>query len=205
MRVAELEAVDIVDAGAITPDGFFLSVGVDSNEKYRSPKTEIPMATAPTVEQLMEQVGNMAKALTECQAAIAKMATPPTPAPAGDETLKAIKLLSEQMGAVSGLKDQLTAVTKTVTDMKRERALLGFRGTDADRVKLSGASVEDIETFSKTVKTYPELVAEFRKANETMSASDAHDRVRGTAEGREAYRQHLFAKGVINREQMSAA
>ncbi len=186
MRVAELYAVDVVDAGAVTPDGLFLSARVDNrgkseNENNRVTQPSEKMAS-PTPEEIMAAVGALAKTVGECSAAIAKMAAPAVAA-ADPEAMKAI----------NELKTQLAAQTTTITQMKREKALLGFRGSESERIALSAAPVEDIEKLNAGKKDYLTLVAE-RVEKEKCKKSDAHLFVMKNHSAE--YREHLNSRGI---------
>lgn len=206
MRVEKLHAVDIVDEGAITPGGLLLSAGVDSGAKDKSAApaaTETPPTMAePTNTEIMTALGALTKSVAECQAAIGKMATPPPP-PAevkGDEELKALKASTEKLATGLGeVTTQLKAVVADNAKLKREKALLGFPGTAADRAALASASAEDIEKLSGERKSYLQLVADARAKDSKLSAGDAHAFVRKSTEGATAYAVHLSAKGVTGR------
>lgn len=222
MRVEQLVAVDIVDEGAVTPDGLLLSAAVDSKTKVtnnadpapsqpspKMPETNTPAAPSlsdamAAIQQCMATLSEMGKTLTAHGEMLAKFApqapaggTPPakpgTPAPTakndagdndGDEYKKGIATITEQ----------LSSLQKTVGDLRRERALLGFRGTEADRAKLANAGADEIEKMSAAAKTYTELVADARKADSKLSAAAAHAKVQ--RESPDAYRLHLSSKGV---------
>ncbi len=209
MRVESLDAVDIVDAGAITHGGLLLKRGVDTPRNNETENQPDHMAS-PTSDEIMAELKKMGdgylaltKGFADCQAAIQKLSTPPAP-PA--DAMAAIKAQNEQLAA--GLKevtDKLAATNKSLGEMRRERALLGFRGTETERQKLGAATADEIEQLSAKAKDYLTLVKEARTANTKLSAADAHDTVRKTPEGRAAYEQHLLAKGIATREQLSAA
>ncbi len=190
MRVSELHAVDIVDEGAITPGGLLLSAGVDTTRKVEKPATNSTPAimAAPTSEELMSAVGSLttavgalAKTVGEIQA---KMNATPAADPKVDEALK----------AASELKDQLAAQKQEIVQMKREKALLGFRGSADERAKLATAQPEDIEKAVTQKKTYLQLVAD-RVASEKCKKSDAHVWV--MKNHKDEYAAHLAGKGVI--------
>jgi hypothetical protein len=79
--------------------------------------------------------------------------------------------------------------------MKREKALLGFRGTDAERAALSAAPVEDIEKLNAPKKSYTQLVAE-RIESTKCKKSEAHLFVMKTHKAE--YAEHLLSKGVFD-------
>lgn len=196
MRVSELHAVDIVDEGAITPDGLLLSAGVDSVQKSESDKisdSNPPEKMAsPSLEEIMASVSALAASLKECQAGIAKLSTPPatpTPDPAA-------------MAAVNELKTQLAAQAETskantaaIAQMKKEKALLGFRGTEAEKIALSAAPIEDIEKLTQGKKSFLQLVDE-RVASAKCKRSEANLWV--MKNHRAEYAEHLSAKGIFD-------
>lgn len=194
MRVKELHAVDVVDAGAITHDGLLLNASVDSDASNELPKPKTQPSdnmAAPTLEEIMAQmktlgetVGGLAANINACQQAVAKMSTPA--APASDPAMKA---------EVDALKVQLSAATGTLAQMKKDRALMGFRGSPAERQALASATVEDIEKANAGIKSYLDLVADHVETHK-CSRSAAHDFVRQN--NAEAYRAHLMSKGVYD-------
>ncbi len=194
MRVIELVAVDIVDAGAITPGGLFLSRSVDNSSRVTAEKSQPTTQLTMLPEEIMAEMKKMSESyaagIAECKAAIAKLSAPVT-APAENAVLS----------AVNELKTQLSGVTSELTKMKREKALLGFRGTQADLVKLATGSPEDIESFSIAKKTYLQLVAE-RATTEKCSKPDAHVWVQKNH--RDEYALHLSSKGVVKAAPVAA-
>jgi hypothetical protein len=210
MRVSELIAVDIVDEGAVTPDGLLLSAGVDNSAKM---KTNEFMAD-PTLSDLMTAVQQctsgyaaLAKQLNDHGAALAKLTAPAAKpnADADNDGMSAIKQANEKLAAelktvteqLSTISSQATSATQAVANFKKERALLGFKGTELDRVKLAAVgSAEDIEKLNAETKTYTQLVDE-TVAREKCSRSNAHAKVQKTAEGKLAYSVHLSSKGVV--------
>ena len=140
---------------------------------------------------MTEGYAALAKQVTDCQAAIAKFSTPPAvDADAMKATLKEIN-------------DKLAAVTADQAKLKKERALLGFRGTPIERAQLASGTAEDIEKLNATKKSYLELVTD-RAATDKCSRAEAHNRVQKTDEGRAAYQLHLDSKGVTGRTTMAA-
>jgi hypothetical protein len=188
MRVVELHAVDIVDEGAITPDGLLLSASVDSVPKSESEKLNATPTMADTPNpnaEVLAAIGQLAKTMTDC---LSKLATPPaapTPDPKADEALK----------AVNELKTQLSATTAQVAQMKKEKALLGFRGTDAEKIALAAAPAEDIEKLNAGKKTFVQLVDE-RVASAKCKRSEANLYV--MKNHRAEYAEHLSAKGIFD-------
>lgn len=202
MRVVTLRAVDIVDQGAITPGGLFLAAGVDTEEKKETTSKEPPpMAdekkTTPSNDEIMAALGALSKTVTDCVAAMSRMTAP---AAAPDAELKAsvekLTLSVKEQG------EQLKVVTAENAKMKRERALLGFRGSSEDRAKLASAAPEDIEKITSEVKTYEQLV-EARVKSEKCSKTDAHVWV--MRNHRDAYAETLKARGIYDPAKNRAA
>lgn len=204
MRVEKLHAVDIVDEGAITPGGMFLSAGVDTDgnveaAKLAEQKTPPTMAeetkkpdapAADPLAALTQLVAALGAKVDGCMATIGKLAmpAPAAAAAAGDEELKALRL------AVETQSTQLKTLAADHVKLKRERALLGLPASS--RVALGSASAEDIEAAVAKNKSYLDLVKEARETKK-LSASEAHANVRATVEGRSAYEMHLASRGVI--------
>lgn len=192
LRVDELNAVDIVDEGAITPDGLFLSASVDTGRKVEK-SVPITMAS-PTPEEIMsaigalsKTVGTLATSVSETQAALTKLTAAPA-APAADPKV------AEALAAANEAKTQLAALQTSVVQMKKEKALLGFRGSSEERAKLASATVEEIETAAAGKKDYLALVAE-RAATAKCKKSEAHVWVMKNHKAE--YAEHLAAKGVV--------
>lgn len=207
MRVKELHAVDIVDEGAITPGGLLLSAGVDTDpqEVVTEQNSNSPTMPAPTNEEIMSAVGKLAETVSQCVAQMAKLSAPAAApaAPAEVETeveLKALKATTVSLAAsVKEASDRANESVKQLAQFKKERALLGFKGTDAERTRLAaGGSVEDIEAANASAKSYTDLVADYRAKN-SAGAGAAHDAVQKTEAGKAAYRLHLASKGVTGR------
>lgn len=151
---------------------------------------------APTPEEIMAAVSALAKTVGECSAAIAKMAAPAVAPVADADGMKALKAEQEKLAAALNTQaEQLKASTATIAQMKKEKALLGFRGTEAERIALAAAPVEDIEKLNASQKDYLSLVAEHAEKMKCKK-SDAHLHVQRTH--KEAYAAHLRGKGVYD-------
>jgi hypothetical protein len=186
MRVEELHAVDIVDEGAITHGGLFLSAGVDTTPKVETekiPKPETMAADTSPNTEILTAINNLAKAMSE---GFSKMSAPAAPAadPKVEEALK----------AANEAKEQLAAQKQEIVQMKREKALLGFRGSSEERAKLATAAPEEIEKVASEKKDYLKLVAE-RVETAKCKRSEAHQWV--MKNHRDEYAAHLAGKGVI--------
>jgi len=191
MRVSELHAVDIVDEGAITPDGLLLSASVDTERKFENarnstPKNTMAADTSPNTE-ILAAINNLAKAMSE---GFAKMSAPAA-APATPATDPKVE---EALKAANEAKEQLAAQKQEIVQMKREKALLGFRGTSEERAKLATAQPEEIEKVTAEKKDYLALVDE-RAAAAKCKRSEAHQWVMKNHPGE--YTAHLAAKGVV--------
>jgi hypothetical protein len=195
MRISELHAVDIVDEGAITPEGLLLSAGVDRPARM---KTQPPETMD---EETLKAINALTSKVNDCMTAIGKLTAPP---PAADAEMKAIKEQNEKLAAtVEASTKALKEVTASIAQMKREKALLGFRGSAEQRGTIVALPAEEIEKLNAEQKSYLTLVDEC-VAKEKCSRVDAHGRVQKTDEGKLAYRAHLDAKGVSGRQTMAA-
>lgn len=208
MRVSKLLAVDIVDEGAITPGGLFLSAGVDTDANKGAPPAQQTEPTSkmaePTLTDLMSQLGALTKTFSECAVAMSKLATPPTP-PAADP--KAAEAAAEMRAnvekialAVTAQGDALKALTADNLRLKKTAQALGVRvlPDPKDRATLASGSAEEIERIGAGdagKKDYLALVAE-HATTAKCSKSDAHLHVQRN--NQEAYREHLRAKGIYD-------
>lgn len=215
MRVAELYAVDVVDEGAVTPDGLFLSARVDKRGKSEiapSPATQplekMAAETSPNAE-LLAAIAAMGK--TICDSVTSAMAKTAAPAPAADaEGLAALKAQNVQLAAdlktiaATAKTDAEKAVKDALGQFKKTQALLGFRGTDAEKATLAASSVEDIEKMNSEKKNYLQLVAEHAEKTKCKK-SEAHLIVQKSHKAE--YAAHLLGKGVFDpaRANMRAA
>lgn len=207
MRVEELHAVDLVDEGAITPDGLLLSAGVDTAAKGETPPNQPTEKMPPSNEEIMAQLNELAANVGKCMAAMAALQTPP----AGDkkpepDAMAAVRSEVTQLSTqITSLNDRVGQLVSDNAKLKKERALLGFRGTPAERERLAaaGTAAEDIEKMSAEKKNYGQLVAEYR-AKHKCSASVAHAAVQKSDEGKAAYTLHLSTLGVTGRQTMAA-
>ena len=195
MRIRELSAVDIVDAGAITPDGLLMQRGaVDNleevtNKEQSNSESRTTMAE-PTLGDLMSAVTKMtegyaalSKQVCDHGALLAKLSA--APADADKDGMK--KALDDQ--AV-----QLKAVTAQIGAMKKERAMLGLNVTSAERAKLAAANdPAEFDQLAAGAKTYLQLVDDCVKT-EKLSRVDAHEKMQ--ASHPEHYRLHLSSKGI---------
>lgn len=205
MRVKVLNAVDVVDRGALTPDGLLLSARVDTARKSDAPEILTPVkmaATSPTIDELNASIAKtnegyaaLSSQVANITAALAKLTAPPaTPAAAAPAPDAA-------MAAVNEVKTQLAAMNEKLTQMKKEKALLGFRGSSDERAKLASATVEEIEKAASEKKNYLQLVAE-RAESAKCKKSEAHVWVMKNHAAE--YKSHLVYKGIVKDADIAA-
>ena len=223
MRVVQLEAVDVVDAGAITPEGLLFNnttqIGVDTGNTIETPPPSSnpePQSTKPMVAPTLEDVMNSIKEVTTGYAALAAQVKACSEAVAAHgETLA--KLTSAKpppaadpadspavMAKITELSDQLKATTASLAQMKRERALLGFRGTPAEKAAVASQTAEEIEKMAAGKKDYLTMVEETAAADK-CSKFAAHLKVQKSPDGKVAYRDHLRTRGVFDSDRMAKA
>jgi hypothetical protein len=193
MRIDRLIAVDIVDQGAITHDGIFLSAKVDKSPTLKS-STKMPdeKKTAPTIEECMSQIGKVAEQMAGMQASIAKLAAP-VAAPGADEALKA---------SIGKMTEQMSAINETVLNMKKDMSAMGLKAgaapTEAEaaeetkRLKLKAEA--DAAAANKP-KSYKEQVAALKASDSKMSGAEAHRAVMKSDP--KAYEAHQREIGVL--------
>jgi hypothetical protein len=192
MRVEKLDAVDIVDKGAITPDGMFLSAGVDTaanGQPAQATSTTSTMPETTSTPDVASALAAMTKTITDCMsamtAAVSSMAPKPAAPPA--EEMTAMKALVEKM------QTQLQDITNKGALVKRERMLLGIRATPEEMVKLGSASDDELQQRLAAQKDFLTMTRETR-ANLKCNAATAQTIVLKTPEGKAAYRAHLDAR-----------
>lgn len=198
MRVAKLIAVDIVDAGAITPGGLFLSAAegaaVDSDEKEQAapPANNQPPPKMPaTIEDVLAALKPMVECMTNLAA---KLNAPPAPPAANSATADEMKAVQ---ASVLKLEADLKTSRAETAQLKRERQIMGLElrvpATELERLK--SGSADDLEAAEKNAKTYTELV-EARVKETKCKRSEAHRHV--MTANPDAYRLHLKVKGVYD-------
>lgn len=186
MRVTELLACDIVDEGAITPNGLFLSARVDTPEKEENPTN----MASPTVEEFAA----LQKSVTELAAAVKAI----VPAAPSTEVLSAVKDISEKFAAAQKAQaDFITEQNAKLATLSKERQALGL---SAERIKIVEQLADETEKArlaaeaAKGAKTYlsavDEAVTQFK-----CSRSDAHVKVQRA--NPDLYAAHLKSKGAI--------
>jgi hypothetical protein len=189
MRVTELIAVDIVDAGAITPAGLFLNRELDNPAIVKPASTMIENKKPATLEECIASITALAATVSAMQ--LAAKPAEAAPADAGKETLAAVKELTLK----------LEQTNERIATMAKESAALGLKispvgaggdaAGEAERMRLAKEK-ETQEAAGK--KTYLQLVKETREGNLKLSAGDAHRKVQ--SERPDAYKLHLENKGV---------
>lgn len=71
-RIDELYAVDVVDRGAVTPNGLFLSVGVDTSTKLEKQNIPMPEETKePTLKDVLAALTKQGEEITALKASLA--------------------------------------------------------------------------------------------------------------------------------------
>lgn len=191
MRVSELHAVDIVDEGAITHGGLFLSASVDTARKVETgtPKESQPDAQmAATLDEIMSALTAQKTEYAALAASVNELKAKVGTAPAPDANAVAA------LAATNELKEQFAAQKQEIVQMKREKALLGFRGSSEERAKLATANVEEIEKAKSEAKDYLGLVAA-RAESAKCKRSEAHVWV--MRNHKDEYAAHLARKGVV--------
>lgn len=185
MRVTELYAVDIVDEGAVTPGGLFLSAGVDKREGEENQN----LMASPTTEEFAA----LTKTVTELAASIKAL---PTAAPS-TEVLSAVKKIEDGLASIKAAQDTFIAEQNTkLATLAKERNALGLSAEKlviveklADETERQRLEAEKL----KGKKDYLTLVAE--KAETLKCArSDAHVKVQ--REHPEVYAAHQRTKGI---------
>lgn len=211
MRVSELSAVDIVDEGAVTPGGLFLSSSVDTETKEESKTQPEPITlmakpddkkTPPTIEECMAMLSDHAAKMAEFTAKLDALKTAPAVA-----TMSAVDELKIQLSAEKSAREELAAAQNNfiteqkaaIATMAKERSALGLSAKEAkdltpnaeqeaERVRLSA------DKGKEKPKSYLDAVKTARSANSKLSAHDAHKAVQ-TAEPA-LYRSYLVGMGV---------
>jgi hypothetical protein len=197
MRVLELHAVDVVDEGAVTPGGLFLSASVDTGRKVETAKAS-PLLTmaSPTPEEIMSSLGALSTAVGALTKTVGEMQTKMNAAPAAPAPdANAVAALA----AVNELKEQFSAQKQEIVRLKKTSHALGFRAhiPAEELATLANGSPEDIDKMNKErseKKNYLQLVAE-RAETAKCKKSEAHQWVMKNHKAE--YAAHLASKGVV--------
>jgi hypothetical protein len=205
MRVSELEAVDIVDAGAITPGGLFCRKGVDNENKVIIPNLTMgdKKENDPTIADCM----SLLKSLSD---SFAKFSAPPADADEKKKLATAVDAMTSELAAIKTNFEKLrTETTAETLKLKQQNDALGVKlgagaasgaagggGGDAaaeqERIRLAAEKLE-LEAKNKP-KGYLELVEEAKTGALKLSGSNAHRHVMKTAP--KVYEAYLIGKGV---------
>lgn len=177
MRVEELFAVDIVDAGAITHGGLFLNRSVDKTPKVKiKPESSTTMAAenSPTIEQCMTAITELTKTIAAMKAA------------ADEQAPKQAEALTSGLKTIS---DKMDAQNETILQLKKEQTALGTKlatapvqdaaAVEAERVRLAKEK-EEKDKAALNGKTYLQLVDDAVTAAggpAKLKRSDAHRQV----------------------------
>lgn len=199
MRVEELSAVDIVDAGAITHGGLFMSRSVDNENKEDLTQLKITMAkpdekTAPTVEDCMKALTGLSETVTGLAEAFKKMGTTPPAA-------MSVEQIGVQLAALKTSQDTFQAEQKqALVDLRKERVALGISPEKLKVLENVADETEKVRLAAEAAKadTSPKnyLAAVEAKATALkIEKSQAHRLVQ--SEHPELYQKHLAARGVV--------
>ena len=208
MRVQTLTACDLVDEGAITPNGLFLNSEVeikrlDRNSNITHMATEKSDKNSPVedkdndgykaaLKSISDSHAVLSKQVADCMAAVSEMAknlVPPAPVKdAMSVTRKDIEELFSKQN--SNFTEQLSAIKQT-------NAALGLK-PGAGNIQAAAGSPEPTpgdraDGKKDEGKDYLSLV-KAKKSEGKMSASDCHREVMQC--NPEAYRAYLNSKGI---------
>lgn len=192
MRVAELLAVDIVDAGAITHDGLFLKREVDKLPTVNNPQKLNLMATEnekkePTTGECMAKIDGLSKLFSDFMAS----------QPKKEEQAA----LSSDLKAVS---TQLSAISTEVLNMKKTNAALGLsaagKGDNGGDKEIEEAlklkADKDKEDAAKKSLTFEQKVdAEFAASAGKLKRSEVSRAIMKREPA--LYQKHLVNSGVL--------
>lgn len=200
MRCKKLLAVDIVDEGAITPGGLFLSAGVDSagNEQAAIAETEPNTKMPPSNEEIMTALGNLTKTVGECMSQMSKLTAAPAVPSEVTEGLKSLRESVEKLSLGSkAVEEKLATVTADNLRLKQTASALGLRvlPNAADRLVLANGTTEDIAKLGTEPTSYDGLVA--KRVEETKcKKSEAH--LWAMKAHPDVYRASLKARGIFD-------
>lgn len=214
MRVRELYAVDIVDEGAVTHDGLFLSRGVDKKRRGKESDTNSKLSTTmaddkdkktePSLAEVLAAVAALNTAVAECSAGLKKLQGAPADKPKEEEVPAAMK------AALDELKTSLAAVKEEQAKLAKEKAALGIKtdGTDAALKGGADAAAEGERARlaaekDKGSKSYLQLVDEAMEGKKYSKRSEAHTAIMRLHPDK--YAEHLSSKGVVARSNTKAA
>lgn len=219
MRVAEVNAVDIVDEGAITRDGLFLSRKVDKRAKFAKapsetqnhpPMADKPESKEPTLSEVLNQVSALAAGVKSCMDGLAAMQAKLAAAPASPEEKKkeevpaemsaGLKQLNETLAAAKAERDALAADR---AKFAQERTALGLKGAPASAAETEAEKLAAEKAKQEGEKTYLQLVDEAKASGKFKKGSEAHTFVMKAHP--EKYAAHLRAQGIYDPSRDRAA
>lgn len=198
MRIEELHAVDVVDEGAITHAGLFLSRGVDKlpQVKLATTQTSPAMADAPAQPTLQDCMSAIS-ALTSSVSALAGTVSQLQQQSAG---------ASQMAATLTEINGKLSAQAGEIATIKQTAAALGQRPGNGGGANADAASETERQRLSaeqaRAAKTYPQLVEDEKAARKAdldsgkLKAGDVHKLVMNAHP--EKYREHLKATGVYD-------
>ncbi|MBS0328229.1 MAG: hypothetical protein JSR30_00120 [Proteobacteria bacterium] len=198
IRVQELYAVDIVDEGAITPQGMFMRAGVDKDADDETAAINSPthMATSPSIEDCMKALSALTETVTGLNAAVAKLSAPVVDK--DKDGMAAVKELQTQLAALKTSQETFITEQKAeLAKIAKEKASLGL---SAEKITALSTLAEQTERErleaekSGAEKNYLQLVDAHVESTK-CKRSDAHTHVQRTKP--DAYRAHLAAKGTV--------
>ncbi len=209
MRIDELIAVDIVDEGAITHDGLFLSRGVD-----KTPKVKLDLQPS---ENMASPDDKKEPTTADCMTAINAIALSVKTLADSVTQLAAAKPAADpaQLAAQKDSSEKLAALTESVANLAKQNAALGLKPGAAPAAGAEGESERARLAAEKdkdpAKKTYLELVEAEKTAKAAdlasgkLKASDVHRSVMSAHPAQ--YREHLKAGGVYDsaRDPMNAS
>ncbi len=216
MRVSDLSAVDIVDEGAVTPGGLFLSSRVDNENKDNAAtaselnplttmaKTE-DKKTPPTIDECMAAITEMAGQFAEFNTAMGALkAAPAAASMAAVDELKT-QLAAEKTARETLAAEQATFITEqkaTIANLAKERAALGLSAKDAKDLSASGEQEAErvrlaADKGNAKPKSYLDAVKAERSANSKLSAYEAHKSVQKAQP--DLYHDHLVSQGIAKK------
>lgn len=232
MRVSSIDAVDIVDRGALTHRGLFACkpLGVDSpatSQMAAKPKEDDTMPDFAAFKAMCESVAayraknaQCEAQINECMAAIQPVRVPtppgaPAPVPAGPGenpeaklSVTASAMTPEQQTA---FKSEMAALVATETAKATTAALVEFRkemsalGLKPAAVPAAAPAANVTTEPAATTKTTTETFLSLKAsvaAERKLSPSKAGEAV--MRERPELYAAHLAAKGVISQAEFQA-
>ncbi len=201
MRVEEIYAVDIVDAGAITPAGLYMQS--EAVDKKIVIKTNLSMAKETTladcmaaISECMATIKGVGQQFNDEMAKFAKMAFPSANKP-DDKKGKDDGDGDELKSVIESLKLQVKTVTDNMAAMKAERAALGLSASQsvADKSADAAAEAERVRLAAEKAKGEPKTYLELNAQKKKDGMKLAHERHEWIIENHpQAYTEYLKGK-----------